>query len=366
MGILDIESEDALVDFIPTRRGDVNKLMARGFINTINRLLFEGNQITFDALRNLSPKSIHENEIYGLVFGPKVATNLFKLPSWQDFLSDYLASDFPIPKRVVANKTHRHFFLAIKIAFLTERGREWLSYHGIKFAHVNDNEIGYCTSDDIDHQDLMVCGIENNVLYGVSRFPRLFIQAYEIEQNDTLIERNMEFIIKCCTGDLPNDCSFQLLRKIVNRLPKVQLVPIFRYGRNTTRQIITPHIDWRRIDCWCSEAKVPDNYLSEMCLASKEIAEKILYSYLSQGWPTIRLSENFVHGQKYIDVIKSSPRIRALVALTDTGTFDVEDYPYLWNSSQEIIRTCLTLKQFPSNMMSALPIELLFLVFFYL
>ena len=372
--ILEIENENELINYNPSCRADVVQTMARGFTRTLNRWLFAGNRIAFDTLKNLSPKTISECEIYGLVFGPRVATNLINLPDWKDFLIDYLASEFPVNNKI----TLPIFFKIIEIAFLTERGREWLSYQDIKFTLKRGNEIGHCISRiNVDeHKILILRAIEHDIFYDISQYPVLFIKAYEVRQNEALIEQNMAFVIACCASyfHLENKC-FRLLEKIVTHLSVKQLLFIFNNGNDKHIEIVRPYIDWSRA-YWSplfpfiartNPPKVPFDYLNQMIFdIGHESKEQTLYSFLSRGWPSIRLPDNFGNIEMYLNAISSSPRIRALLKLTDTGTFVVEDYRYLCVTIQRQIRTCLMLKQMPDNMMSALPIELAFLLFFYL
>lgn len=213
--ILEVENEDELREYNPSCSNDVIKTLNRSFIHTLNRWLFANNQIAHDTLKDLDPKVIREKKIYGLVFGPQNATNLFNIHNWEEFFRDYLASDLPVNHKIM-----NRFTLGIKsvmeIAFLTERGREWLAYQGIQFANGKGNEIGHCGPRiHIDnHLDLMICGIQNNVLYGISQYPELFIKAYEIKQNEALIEQNMEFVIACC-GEYLSDTRYFQLRQII-------------------------------------------------------------------------------------------------------------------------------------------------------
>ena len=228
--------------------------------------------------------------------------------------------------------------LDVAISFVTARGREWLAHQNITFEQgANDDEIGECQicQSRQAKELLTIEGLYHNILYNVSQDINILIEIYEHVQNSKLIQANWELIVKAIVeyNDKGNYLRHvTLLKEIISHFSPKQLLAIFIKSYDNCRRIINPHIDWSC--CYIppsfatnrlqnSVYKLPHMYLRP------NLTEAKLYEYLQDGYPGIRLPQNFHGTESYFHNVKSSPRIRALLSVNDVGTFTVKEYLYL-------------------------------------
>lgn len=358
---------------------EVETALANHDRDTLNRWLFEGNQIAFKALKSLSPRTISEGGIFGLVFGPYATVHLFDIVDWQQFLTSFLKTDYSVTTNINLHSRFQENSLSILIAisFVTVRGREWLAYQNITFEQgASDNEIGECRIQGKSvsrntKKVLIYDGLEHNILYNVTQDIDVLIEVYDSIQNSKLVQENWNIIVRafvryCNVHYLQNTA---LLKEIIIYLSPKQLFTISINSCNNCRDIIYSYIDWSC--CNTSQFSIVHRLQNSMyklphVYLQPDLTEAKLYKFLQDGYPSVRLPQNFRNTESYFRIVKSSPRIRAMLSLTDVGTFTTKEYFYLPEKTQQQIFTICKLRRLSDNIVSALPFELLFLIFFYM